>query len=259
MFICIAGKNECAINAVKILKKFGINKKQIVILPNKSDKGHESWQPSLKKFARLNKFKIVKIKDLYKIRNLIFFSLEYEKIIDIDKFKSKNLFNFHFSLLPKYRGCHTNFLQIFNGEKYSGVTLHKINTGIDTGDIIDQMKFKIKLNDTAYDNYLKLMKCSVILFSKNLNKILNFDYNIKKQKLSNGSYYSRKSVNYKKIVKFSIKKPSLKLHNKIRSLIFPPYQIPIVNGVKVRKSLYKKNKIYLIESFNNKFKKYKIC
>ena len=51
-----------------------------------------------------------------------------------------------------------------------------------------------------------------------------------------------------------MKKPSLKLHNKIRSLIFPPYQIPEVNGLQVKKSLYKNNKIYLIESFSNKFK-----
>ena len=51
-----------------------------------------------------------------------------------------------------------------------------------------------------------------------------------------------------------MKKPTLNLHNKIRSLIFPPYQVPIVNGIKVKKSLYKNKKIYLIESFNNKFK-----
>ena len=173
MYICIAGKNECSINAIKILTKYKISKKDIYILPNSSDKGRDSWQPSLKKFARKNKFKVVTINKLYGINELVLFSLEYEKIIDIDKFKSKKLFNLHFSLLPKYRGCHTNFLQIYNGEKYSGVTLHKINKGIDAGDIIDQKKFKIKLNDTAYDNYFRLMKCSVTLFKKNINKIFN--------------------------------------------------------------------------------------
>ena len=168
MYICIAGKNECSINAIKILTKYKISKKDIFILPNTSDNGQDSWQPSLKKFARKNKFKVVTINKLYGINDLVFFSLEYEKIIDVDKFKSKKLFNLHFSLLPKYRGCHPNFLQIYNGEKYSGVTLHKINKGIDAGDIIDQKKFKIKLNDTAYDNYFRLMKCSVMLFKKNI-------------------------------------------------------------------------------------------
>ncbi len=254
MYICIAGKNECSIEAIKILTKYKISKKYIYILPNSSDDGRDSWQPSLKKFARKNKFKVVTINKLYAINELVLFSLEYEKIIDVDKFKSKKLFNLHFSLLPKYRGCHTNFLQIYNGEKYSGVTLHKINRGIDSGDIIDQKKFKIKLNDTAYDNYFRLMKCSVILFKKNINNILNSNYTLKKQNLSNGKYYKRNSVNYKKILNLNMKKPSLKLHNKIRSLIFPPYQIPVVNGLQVKKSLYKNNKIYLIESFSNKFK-----
>ena len=172
----------------------------------------------------------------------------------LNKFRTKNLFNIHFSLLPKYRGCHTNFLQVYHGEKYSGVTLHKINNGIDEGDIIDQKKFMIKLNDTAYDNYFKLMKCSVLVFKKNINKIIKSKYNTKKQKLSSGHYYTRGSVDYKKISKFNMKKPTLKIHNKIRSLIFPPFQIPVVNGIRVKKSLYKKNKIYLIESFSNKFK-----
>ena len=138
MYICIAGKNECAINALKALAKFKIKKKNIFILPNTSDNGRDTWQPSLKKYAKKKGFKITSLKNLYKIENLIFFSIEFEKIINVDKFKSNELFNLHFSLLPKYRGCHTNFYQIYKGERYSGVTLHKINAGIDSGDIINR-------------------------------------------------------------------------------------------------------------------------
>ena len=89
---------------------------------------------------------------------------------------------------------------------------------------------------------------------RNIVNIIKTKYNTKKQNLSKGDYYSRNSVNYKKILKLNMKKPTLKLHNKIRSLIFPPYQLPIVNGIKVKKSFYKNNKIYLIESSTNKFK-----
>ena len=73
MYICIAGKNECSINAIKILTKYKISKKDIYILPNSSDKGRDSWQPSLKKFARKNKFKVVTINKLYGINELVFF------------------------------------------------------------------------------------------------------------------------------------------------------------------------------------------
>ena len=166
MYICIAGKNSCAINALKIVLKSKIKKKEILVLPNRSDNGKDSWQPSLKKFAKKKNVKIININNLYKLNDLFFFSIEYERIINVKKFRSKNFFNFHFSLLPKYRGCHTNFLQINNGEKFSGVTLHKIDAGIDSGDIIDKIKFKIKVNDTAEENYLRLMKFSTILFKK---------------------------------------------------------------------------------------------
>jgi len=245
MFICIAGKNKCAIEVVKFLINSNFNRKKILILPNNNDSGQDKWQPSLKKYARKKNIKIINLKELYPIEDLFFFSLEYEKIIKINKFKSNNLFNFHFSLLPRYRGCHTNYYQIFNGEKFSGITLHKIDSGIDSGDIIDQIQFKIPINYTAYDNYLKLMNYSVILFKKNLNKILNNRYKLRKQNLNRGTYFSRKTVNYQKILKIKMKKHSLSVHNKIRSLIFPAFQYPIVNGVKIKKSIYKNKKIYL--------------
>ncbi len=242
--ICIAGKNTCAIECLNfIIKKY--YKSKICSLPNKSDNGVDGWQKSFRKFSNKKKIKIISLEKLYNIKKLIFFSIEYEKIINVRKFKSNQLFNLHFSLLPKYRGCHTNFYQIYNGEKKSGVTLHKINHGIDEGDIIDNLSFKIGANTTAYDNYLKLMNYSVKLFKKNINKIINNNYITKKQKLYLGTYYSRKSVNYTKISKINSIKNNIKTHNKIRSLIFPPFQLPIYKGNKIKKSIFKKNKIYL--------------
>ena len=135
-------------------------------------------------------------------------------------------------------------MQIFNGEKYSGVTLHKINDKIDGGDILDVSKFKIKTNDTAYDNYHLLMKHSVKLFKKNFFKVLNGDIKLKKQKLKYGSYYDRRFVNYSKKKYINYNKSSLKVHNRIRAMIFPPFQYPIVNGIAIKKSIYnKKNKL----------------
>ena len=61
------------------------------------------------KSCKKNKIQITTLSKLYKFKNLYLFSLEYEQLLDIEKFNSKKLFNFHFSLLPKYRGCHTNF------------------------------------------------------------------------------------------------------------------------------------------------------
>ena len=240
--ICVAGKNQCSIDFVRYISS-KISKINIVILPNKTDRGIDGWQPSLRKYALKNKYKIIEISDLYKIKNLIFISIEYENLIKVNMFKTSELFNFHFSLLPKYRGCHTNFFQIYNGDKYSGVTLHKIDNGIDTGPIIDQIKFRVNINTNAYKNYFTLMKYSVIIFKKNFRNILEKKYKCCKQKLHEGSYFSKKSVNYKIMKIFNIDKIGFNDFNRIKAFIFPPFQLPIVNNKKVTSIKYYRNKI----------------
>ena len=52
-FICIAGKNQCSIDFVNYISKF-LPKKNILILPNKSDSGIDTWQPSFKICKKIN-------------------------------------------------------------------------------------------------------------------------------------------------------------------------------------------------------------
>ena len=49
---------------------------------------------------------------------------------------------------PKYRGCNPIEWAIINGEKKVGVTLHRVDTKIDAGNIIKQKKILIKKVDT---------------------------------------------------------------------------------------------------------------
>ena len=240
--ICVAGMNKCSIDFLKFISSI-IIKKNILVLPSKRDKGIDTWQPSLRKYAKKHKYTIVSINELYKIKNLVFISIEYDLLIDIKKFLSTELFNFHFSLLPKYRGCHTNFFQIFYGEKISGVTLHKIDNGIDTGPIIASIKFKIDRNTNAFKNYHKLMSYSVKLLKKNFNKILKKKYKTQKQQLKKGSYFSKLSVNYKKMKYFKLKKINNKDFNQIKAFIFPPMQLPFLNNKKISDIRYEKNNI----------------
>ncbi len=44
-------------------------------------------------------------------------------------------FNFHFALLPAYRGASPVFWQIRNGELFGGLTIHRMDSGWDTGAI----------------------------------------------------------------------------------------------------------------------------
>ena len=65
----------------------------------------------------------------------------------IKNFKGKIL-NIHPSLLPKYKGLNTHERAIKNKDKYSGCTVHFVNSRLDSGEIINQKKVKIKKLDT---------------------------------------------------------------------------------------------------------------
>ena len=71
----------------------------------------------------------------------------------IKKFDGK-IINIHPSLLPKYKGLNTHERAIINKDKFSGCTVHYVNTKLDSGKIIMQKKIKI----TAKDNSISLAK-----------------------------------------------------------------------------------------------------
>lgn len=75
---------------------------------------------------------------------------------EIDSYKM-GIINVHTSLLPKYRGRHPLVWAIMCGEKETGVTIHYMDEGIDTGDIITQVSVSIEIDDT-YMNVLE--KCT---------------------------------------------------------------------------------------------------
>ena len=65
----------------------------------------------------------------------------------IKNFNGKIL-NIHPSLLPKYKGLNTHERAIRNKDKYSGCTVHFVNSRLDSGEIINQKKVRIKKLDT---------------------------------------------------------------------------------------------------------------
>ena len=119
------------------------------------------------------KSKGLQYSNIYKIKKRVFDfknSLSEKKIIDelkqnninliclagfmkilsksfIKNFKGKIL-NIHPSLLPKYKGLNTHEKAIKNKDKYSGCTVHFVNSRLDSGKIINQKKVKINKLDT---------------------------------------------------------------------------------------------------------------
>lgn len=64
--------------------------------------------------------------------------------------------NLHFSLLPRWRGAAPVQAGILHGDEYSGATTFRIDTGLDTGDVIHQQPELIRPTDTADDLLTRL-------------------------------------------------------------------------------------------------------
>ena len=88
----------------------------------------------------------------------------------IRNFKGKIL-NIHPSLLPKYKGLNTHDRVIQNKEKYSGCTVHLVNSRLDSGKIILQKKIKLSKKETPSSLQKKILKHEHILYPKAISKI----------------------------------------------------------------------------------------
>ena len=90
----------------------------------------------------------------------------------IKKFKGIIL-NIHPSLLPKYKGLKTHKKALINKEKYSGCTVHFVNSRLDSGKIILQKKVKISKNETEVSLAKKILVLEHKLYPKAILKIFN--------------------------------------------------------------------------------------
>ncbi len=90
----------------------------------------------------------------------------------INNFKGK-IINIHPSLLPKYKGLNTHKRAISNSEKYSGCTVHFVNSKLDAGKIILQKKVKIRKSETAKSLAKKILMQEHRLYPKAIRKVFN--------------------------------------------------------------------------------------
>ena len=90
----------------------------------------------------------------------------------IKNFKGKIL-NIHPSLLPKYKGLNTHERAIRNKDKYSGCTVHFVNSRLDSGEIINQKKVRIKKLDTPKTLGKRILIQEHKLYPAAIIKVLN--------------------------------------------------------------------------------------
>lgn len=235
MFVCVAGKNDIAVNVLKHLMEHNKGHYELGIVCNKNEQGCDSWQKSLRKYAEQQGIMEYTLDEVYGKLNQIFLSMEFDRIVRIERFLDARLFNIHFSLLPKYRGMYTSALPLLHGEKQVGVTLHYIDNGIDTGDIIAQKVISVEYEDTSRDIYLKYIKEGTQLVIANLEDILSGREKSTPQAKEGATYYSKDAIDYANL-HIDLKRTADEIRNQIRAFCFPEYQLPKVYGREIVKA-----------------------
>ena len=143
-----------------------------------------------------------------------------KRIIDIPR---KGCINLHMALAEEYRGCFPTTWAIMNGEQRCGVTLHYVDEGIDSGDIIEQKEIIIDEGDTGRGLYEKCTRAGIELFREELPRILSDTVKRRKQVTTEKTKYYKRNFPNREI---DFSKSGREIYNRIRALIFDPFPPP---------------------------------
>lgn len=102
------------------------------------------------------------------------------------------IINLHISYLPWNRGMYPNFWSFVEDTK-KGVSIHFIDEGIDTGDIIFQKEVVFDDEDTLQKTYYRLRQEIEKLFIKNWQNIVSGNY-VRMKQMGTGSFHLKKDL-----------------------------------------------------------------
>ncbi len=141
--------NKPNAKGLEIAKKLGINTE---VIESKGFKGSRA-QYDKKLIAVLTKYGVTP-------RNGLVCLAGFMRIISpqfVKKYKNR-MINIHPALLPAFPGLNSQKQALEHGAKYSGCTVHFVDSGMDSGPIIIQAVVKVKENDTAESLSKRILK-----------------------------------------------------------------------------------------------------
>ncbi len=135
-----------------------------------------------------------------------------ENILNIPKY---GVINIHGSLLPKYRGASCVQAAILNGDAETGVTIMKMDKGLDTGPILAQSPINISSDDTAGSLYEKLSELGAKTLPSCLKKYIAGEIKPRPQDDSRSGYVG---LLKKQDGKIDWRKPAIEIERFIRAM-----------------------------------------
>ncbi len=138
--------------------------------------------------------------------------------LEILELPRKGCLNIHFSLLPAYRGAAPVNWAIVNGETETGVTLMKMDAGMDTGPVVGTVRTPIDPTEQAPSLFQRLTGLGIDLFKKTLSAYMTGD-RVPEPQPATGVSMAPMMSRDDGVLDFS--RPALELHNRVRG--FQPW------------------------------------
>ncbi len=156
-----------------------------------------------------------------------------KEILDMPTFGCVNI---HASLLPKYRGAAPIQQAVIDGEKESGVTIMRMGTGLDTGDMIAKVVVPLAEEETGGSLFDKLAEAGANLLVKTLPDIFEGRAVYEKQPEESPTPYA--GMITKEMGRMDFSKSAAELERLVRGLNPWPSAFTFLNGktLKVWKS-----------------------
>lgn len=255
--IVFMGTPDFAAESLKALIGSRHSVKAVITQPDKpSGRGHKMTPPPVKRLALENDIPVYQPQSLkkgedadsiYKILCDIapdvivvaaYGKLLGQNILDLPKY---GCINVHGSLLPKYRGAAPIQWSIINGEEKTGVTIMKMELGLDSGDMYSKAETDIGDNETADELHDRLAVMGAELLIDTLSRL--DEITPQPQNEADWTYapmLSREMSN----IDFSM--PAFKVHKLICGLSDWPCAQFSLNGKRIK--VYKSE--YIDSSFN---------
>jgi len=227
--IIFMGFGEIGIFALDCLLAHGADIKGV--LPRASDKQITDNTPSLFTHATrrgLNIYPYTNPSDPEFLRHIAhespdyIVSVQYDRILKepLIRLANRGVLNLHFAPLPRLRGCFPTKWAIINNES-SGVTLHYIDPGIDTGAIIAQTIVPLAPDETDATLYRKLVAAGKALFADSAEQIVSFTLPPAEQQDDYRASYYPKAIPWNGIIDWSM--GASRVERFIRAFTFSPY------------------------------------
>ena len=185
MKIVYMGTPDFAVNPLHALAEAGYEVAGVITQPDKPKGRGKTMLPTpVKEEAMKHGFPVyqpVKVRDpeflqvLEKLDPDIIVVAAFGQIIpkSILELPKYGCINIHASLLPKYRGAAPIQQAVIDGEKESGVTIMRMGTGLDTGDMISRIVVPIAKDETGGTLFDKLAEAGAKLLVETLPHIFD--------------------------------------------------------------------------------------